>query len=87
MTTDNAAYLNELQGLIAENFNLEELRARSAGIGVDADKVAGESKPVLARELILALAQDGRLADFVALAHRHRLQIPHAENLTDKCWF
>jgi WD40 repeat protein len=68
MPTAAGDYLNKLRVLIAEHFSLEELRTRTAAMGLNA---AGDDRFALAGELILALAGYGRLNDLLALARRH----------------
>ncbi|MBK9054264.1 MAG: hypothetical protein IPL78_26155 [Chloroflexi bacterium] len=64
MTTDNRAYLGNLHRLLDQYFDLEDVRSLCVDLGVDYDSVRGEGKSARVRELIVALARNGRLKNY-----------------------
>ncbi len=76
MTTDSRAYLGNLHQLLDQHFDLEDMRTLCVHLSVDYDSVRGEGKSARVRELIVALARNGRLNELLTLAEAQR---PHIQ--------
>ncbi len=72
MSATSAKYLSTLHDNMDRYFSLEEIRTLCFDLGVDFDSVRGEGKAPRIRELILALARNGRLPELLSLLHDER---------------
>jgi hypothetical protein len=75
MTANSAAYLTSLHRLLDQTFSLEEIRTLCFDLGMDYDSVRGEGKSARIRELILALARNGRLPELLAFVQEQRRHV------------
>ncbi|MCU0501324.1 MAG: CHAT domain-containing protein, partial [Anaerolineae bacterium] len=76
-----ATQATALRELLAERFNLEELRTLAADTGVDYDELGGEGKTARARELIALLERRGGIPDLIRAGRRARPDVPWGEFL------
>ena len=70
MSQTNGQYLMTLHNRLNEHFSFQEMRTFSFYLGVDHESVAGDTKPAWIRELLIKLAQKGRLQELVTLAQK-----------------
>ena len=68
-------YLGHLRRLLVRAFGMEELKTFCFEIQVDYEELAGDTKSVLARNLVLYLARRDRLEELVTRASQLRPQI------------
>lgn len=67
MTTHNASYLDILQQLINQHFNLAEVQDLCFRLHIDYESVPGDQKPSRIRALLLGLGRKGRLPELIDL--------------------
>ena len=72
MKNDNISYLTILHRLLANHFNLEEIRTLCFNLHVDYESVPGAENRSIIRELMLCLARNGRLPELITLAQQQR---------------